>query len=177
MSYELDVILKACSKTAGISSPNINYVNRILENLFEEGVKTPKDKDAPTTSEIANYYESLRKKETDEAEKRQREVFEKIPRIKEIYNEENSLSGNLSKIVVSNQIDKKEQIEETRKKIDALNMERAFLLTDNGFEMDYMDIKYQCPECKDTGMLETGERCQCLKEVTKEKIRLLQSKK
>lgn len=177
MSYDIQTILKACSKTAGISSPNINYVNRILENWFEEGGKPSKDKSEPTTSEITQYYEALRATETEEAENRRREVYEKVPRIKEIDNEERALSGNLSKIVVSNQIDKKEQIKITREKIDSLNMERAFLLTDNGFEMDYMDVKYQCADCKDTGMLTTGERCQCLKEITKEKIRQQQNKK
>ena len=54
--------------------------------------------------------------------------------------------------------------------------EKAFLMTDNGFTPDYMDIKYDCSDCRDTGMLETGEKCQCLGEVTKEKIRLLKTK-
>ena len=74
---------------------------------------------------------------------------------------------------MTDQIDKKEAIEEIREKIDLLNTERAFLLTDNGFELDYMDVRYQCPNCRDTGMLETGERCQCFGEITAEKINLL----
>ena len=64
-------------------------------------------------------------------------------------------------------------MEEIRNRLDSLNMERAFLLTDNGFEMDYMDIKYRCPQCKDTGMLETGEKCQCFGEVSRTKIEQL----
>ena len=59
----------------------------------------------------------------------------------------------------------------------SLSTEKAFLLTDNGFELDYMDIKYTCPHCKDTGILETGERCQCFGEVTKEKIQLIRDRK
>ena len=33
-----------------------------------------------------------------------------------------------------------------------------------------MDIHYECPLCKDTGMLETGEKCQCFGEVSRTKI-------
>ena len=68
-------------------------------------------------------------------------------------------------------------MQQIRDRINHLNMEKAFLLTENGFELDYMDIKYKCPYCKDTGMLETGEKCQCFGEVTREKINLMAKQK
>ena len=172
MKFSIDTVLEACSKTSGISSPNINYVNRILENWHDEG-GGPKDSGEPTTSMKMKYYEVLREREEQDAEDRKQEVYSRVPRIKEIEKEENTLGSKLSKIVVTDQIDKKEAIEEIREKIDLLNTERAFLLTDNGFELDYMDVRYQCPNCRDTGMLETGERCQCFGEITAEKINLL----
>lgn len=172
MKFSIDTVLEACSKTSGISSPNINYVNRILENWHDEG-GGPKDSGEPTTSMKMKYYEVLREREEQDAEDRKQEVYSRVPRIKEIEKEENTLGSKLSKIVVTDQIDKKEAIEEIRGKIDLLNTERAFLLTDNGFELDYMDVRYQCPNCRDTGMLETGERCQCFGEITAEKINLL----
>jgi hypothetical protein len=34
-------------------------------------------------------------------------------------------------------------------------------MTENGFRIDYMDIKYACPDCKDTGTRDDGARCDC----------------
>ena len=174
MGFSLDKVLSACSKTSGISSPNINYVNKILVNWYEEqqGRDAGVNKEL-TTGDIMKYYEALRLKEEEEAEKRREQVYEKVPRIREIEEEINTCSAEISKIIISDRVDRKKAMEDIRSRMDSLNMEKAFLLTDNGFEMDFMDIKYRCPQCKDTGMLETGEKCQCFREVTKEKINLM----
>ncbi len=171
MHFSLEEVLEACSKTAGISSPNINYVNKVLANWYEEagGKKNIAGRDV-SVGDIMSYYEEVRRQEEEAAETRQEEVFRKIPRIREIENEIGSASAEIAKVVISDVMDKKAATDALRKKIDDLNMEKAFLLTDNGYELDYMDVKYRCPHCKDTGVLETGERCQCFGEVTKEKI-------
>lgn len=174
MGFSLDKVLSACSKTSGISSPNINYVNKVLVNWYEE----QKDRDAGirkdiTTGEIMKYYEALQLRDEEAAQDRRRQVYEKVPRIREIEEEINTCSAEISKIIISDRVDRKKAMEEIRSRMDSLNMEKAFLLTDNGFEMDFMDIKYECPQCKDTGMLETGEKCQCFREITKEKINLM----
>lgn len=174
MGFSLEKVLSACSKTSGISSPNINYVNKVLVNWYEEqkGRDAGVRKDV-TTGEIMKYYEALRLKDEEEAEARRAQVYEKVPRIRDIEREINTSSAEISKIIISDRVDRKKAMEEIRTRVDSLNMEKAFLLTDNGFEMDFMDIKYRCPKCKDTGMLETGEKCQCFREVTKEKINLM----
>lgn len=176
MGFDIDKVLVACSKTAGISSPNINYVNRVLHNWYKEGAASS-EIGAVTAGEISAYYELLRAKEEKEADERRNEVYEKVPRIREIDEEETELSAELSRIIISDRVDKKEAIEETREKIDTLNMEKAFLLTDNGFELNYVDVRYQCPKCRDTGILETGERCQCSEEITEGKIKQLMKTK
>ena len=175
MGYSLDRVLSACSKTSGITSPNINYVNKILVNWYEEESKgkAGTGKKGLTTSDITGYYEALRKQEEAEADARRQEVYERAPRIRQIEEEINTLSAEISKLIISDAVDKDKAREAIMRKVDSLNTEKAFLLTDNGFEIDYTDIKYKCPKCKDTGMLETGERCQCFGEVTKEKIALM----
>lgn len=176
MEFSLDKVLMACNKTSGITNPNINYVNKVLVNWFEEqkqGGKSGADgKKELTNSEIAKYYETLRKQNEEAADERRRAVYDAVPRIKEIEDELTNLSAEMSKIIISDRIDRDKAIEDLRGKIDAISTEKAFLLTDNGFEIDYMDVKYRCPKCKDTGILETGERCQCFGEVTREKINL-----
>lgn len=172
MNLSLEQVLEACRKTAGISSPSINYVNKVLENMHSSGGTSSGS--GISTGDIMRYYELLRNREEREAEERKAEVYSRVPRIKEIAEEENSLGSQLSRIVVSDRIDKKETVEKLKEKIEMLSAERAFLLTDNGFELNYIDVQYQCPHCKDTGMLETGEKCQCFGEITAEMIKRLE---
>ena len=80
MEFSLDKVLEACSKTTGIANPNINYVNKVLVNWYEE--RTGKDKSGKrkelTLTEISQYYETLRHKEEKEAEAHRREVYAKV---------------------------------------------------------------------------------------------------
>ena len=176
LGFTIDKVLEACGTTSGIPNPNINYVNKVLENWHKEsGGAAGTDKDV-TTSEIMDYYETLRRIETEEADARRAEVYSKIPRIKEIEDALIRLNSELSRIIISDTIDKKKTTKKIKEEMDSLNAEQAFLLTDNGFELDHMDIHYTCPDCKDTGILETGERCGCFGTITKEKIQLLKER-
>ena len=177
MEFSLDKVLMACSKTSGISNPNINYVNKVLINWYEEQASGNagggSDKKEVTSGEILKYFETLRQKNEIAAEERRRAVYDTVPRIREIEEELTGISSEMSKMIISDRVDRREAMEELKKKMDFLNTEKAFLLTDNGFEIDHMDVKHRCPECKDTGMLETGEKCKCFTEVTREKINLI----
>ncbi len=61
--------------------------------------------------------------------------------------------------------------EELSARIAALEKENASLLEDRramlvaiGYPEDYLDIKYECPLCEDTGFVQNGERlCTCMK--------------
>ena len=58
MDYTIDKVLEACGKTSGISNPNINYVNKILENWHKEkngGAADGKPKAVPV-SVVQKYY-------------------------------------------------------------------------------------------------------------------------
>ncbi len=175
MGLSLETVLDACSKTSGITNPNINYVNKVLENWQKEG-RTGKSGGSsgksgkPTKREILEYYDLLRQKEEREAEQRRREVYAKVPRIREIEDAIAGLNRDLSRIIISDTVDKKKAGAKIRQEMESLNMEKAFLLTENEYELDYMEMRYTCPQCKDTGMLESGEQCQCYETVTREQI-------
>ena len=171
MKIPLDTVLAACRKTAGISSPNINYVNKVLTNWKAEGkVSTQTRGDGVSQQDITRYYEMLRSEAEEAAVQRQQEVYEKVPRIKEIDEELAGIGPELSRLIISDTIDKKEATEKLRQREEDLRMEKAFLLTDNGFEPEYTEVRYHCAECEDTGRLTNGEICQCAKEITREKI-------
>lgn len=163
MGFSLNTVLEACGKTSGIPNPNINYVNRILTNWYEEktGNLVGGKQNGVSAATVQKYYSYLRKKEEEEAEARKKEVYQKIPRIRDIEDEMNSYRMNISKVYLSGRVDKEKEVKNLQNRIEKLNTERAALLTDNDFEVDYMDMRYKCKICKDTGTNDEGGRCEC----------------
>lgn len=168
--FPLERILEACKKTAGITNPNLNYINSILKN-WKEGKEKPTNYNAHgnksittsnTVSVATKKYEEIRQKNQELLEKRKKSVYLKVPKIEEIDLLIKELSLNISRMILKGS-QSKDGVKEIRNKISALNEEKAFLLTENGFEMDYLNLKYDCNQCKDTGRLESGEVCQCYK--------------
>ena len=173
LGMSLETVLDACSRTSGISSPNINYVNKVLQNWNKEGKTEKAESDELTGRQIMEYYDLLRQTEEAEARQRTQEVYAKVPKIQKIEDEITALNSELSRIIISDTVDKKKAGAKIRQEMERLNMEKAFLLTENDYELDYMDIHYTCPLCKDTGLLESGEKCQCYEKVTRDQINSL----
>ncbi len=162
LSLSLDKVLEACKKTSGISNPNINYVNAVL---------TPKDKTRADGGRdnsgeggipsVIRSYDAERAANEAAAEERRQEVYKAVPRIKEIEDETRNISLEISKAMLSQESNAKTRISSLKSRYDALANEKAYLLTDNNYRVDYLDVKYTCPLCKDTGILDSGTRCAC----------------
>ena len=171
MEYTIDKVIEACSKTSGISNPNINYVNSVLVNWKKEsgqavgtGGKPSGEGKVVSTATVFRYYDYIREKAETEATERRQEIYDRLPEIKKIDEEVRELGMKLSKVMVSGAPNAKSQLEKFRQKIDALGEEKAFLLTESNYPMDYMEIRYKCGICKDTGTNDMGERCSCFNE-------------
>ena len=165
MGYTMERVLEACNKTAGISSPNFNYVNKVLENWSSEAQRRGEDvnkKPVVTQSVLNQYYDYLREKAEREAEARKAEVYDKLPRIAEIDEEIRKMSAQLSKALIMGNAEAESK--KINSVMDELSAERAVILTENNYEMDYTDIKYACEKCNDTGITDLGERCSCIKQ-------------
>ena len=130
-------------------------------------------KRAERRADVRRLEQERREAEEEEARQRTEEVYAKVPKIRGIDDEITGLNRELSRIIISDTVDKKKAGARIRQEMERLNMEKAFLLTENDYELDYMDIHYTCPLCKDTGMLETGEKCQCYEKVTRDQINSL----
>ena len=72
----------------------------------------------------------LRERDEAEAEKRRAEVYAAVPRIKEIEDSITACSAEISKLIISDAVDREKAVEEIKKKVEKLNTEKAFLLTD-----------------------------------------------
>ena len=163
MGFSLERILDACQKTVGIQNPNVNYVNKILENWQKEAASFGRDVNRKTTvsqTDLNSYYDFLRHDAERKAQEAKSEVYEKLPRIEEIDESLKDLGSRLSRAVLSGS----EDLEEIKKLTTLLEQERAVLLTENNFPLDFTDVKYLCNECHDTGVNDAGRRCTCVRD-------------
>jgi len=110
---------------------------------------------------ILKEYEEIRDKNRLELEKKKKELYGKLPRLKEIDDEMIKLGLNITKSVLMNEEKRDILLNELRKKQIDLKAEKAEILTANNYPKDYLEIKYNCKLCKDTGYIGL-ERCHCL---------------
>ena len=117
-----------------------------------------------TIKDILTGYERKRDLAEKELEARKKKVYHRIPEIKEIDDEVSKIGLKLAKLVLLNPQDKDKILEETKIKMDALKNRKNQLLNDFKIPTGYLNLKYDCPICKDTGFLKTGKKCNCLKQ-------------
>ncbi|MDR2132647.1 MAG: DnaD domain protein [Clostridiales Family XIII bacterium] len=166
LGFDMGTVLEACNRSSGINSPNINYVNSILNDWAEKG-RGARSAAGRTSSgkkrmaEVQSLYEELREKAEREAEARRAEVYDRLPEVKRIDEEIRRLSVDRSKAMLSGAGNARGDAERLNRKLGELRSERAVAMTENGFRLDYMDIRYACKDCKDTGTRDDGTRCAC----------------
>lgn len=114
--------------------------------------------------EILRDYEEKRNRAKAFKEKRLQEVYEKVPRIKKIDEELQRTGISISKALIRGTEDPEKTIENFKQKLEQLKQERAILLTENNIPLQYLDENYSCEECKDTGFLNSGQKCKCFKQ-------------
>lgn len=107
-----------------------------------------------------------RKRAVHEKNKKLRieEVYKKIPAIKNIDEEIFNAGLNMSKYIIGNPENYEEDINKAKEIIESLKMEKAYMLTECNIPLDYMELQYDCKFCKDTGYLEDGSQCNCLRQ-------------
>ena len=167
LGFGMDRVLEACAKTAGISNPNINYVNTILLAWSREGkggaAPAPAGGRKNAVQLAKQSYEERRQFHREELEERIREIRKKIPRVPEIENALQKASVSLTKTALGRNRGG-EDAETLENRIRRLNEEKAMLLREAGYPEDYLELHYDCPICRDTGVTEDGERCRCFGE-------------
>ena len=119
-----------------------------IDYIYELSIRALKDKEGKHTGKAVGIYRNV----TEYARAVQREIDLNL----------NSLSGKISRGLLGGS--SKDELDDMRKKMRNLEQERAILLTENNFNVDYTDIKYSCEKCSDTGFDENGQRCSCAKE-------------
>lgn len=114
--------------------------------------------------EVFKEYENKRDIQKRLQESRIQEVYRKVPDIKKVDEEIFQMGLKMSKHIIGNPKGYEKSVKEARKSIEKLKMKKAFMLTESNINLDYMDLKYECHECQDTGFLENGKKCICLEQ-------------
>ena len=105
---------------------------------------------------------------------RKDEIYQKIPRIREIEESISSFSmAQAEKLFLSEERSSADPhaLENLRRGLAALRREKELLLKQNGYPADYLEMHYTCPACQDTGYV-GSRKCDCFR---REEIRLLYS--
>lgn len=111
-------------------------------------------------NEIMREYDRTRQNNNEILLNRFREIYDKIPRIKEI--DEKIASGSVSRTRAFLQ-GKQTDLNDLSKINLALSMEKIELLVSHSYPKDYLEPIFRCPHCKDTGY-QNGEKCICFKQ-------------
>lgn len=106
-------------------------------------------------------YEKTRDLKAKELEYRKEMVYEHVPRIRTL-EEKLAITGiKASRLILSNPSEAKRLLAELKHETNSLQKEKAFLLTENNMPLSFLDVEYECEQCKDKGFLEGGAKCRC----------------
>lgn len=110
-------------------------------------------------------YERKRDRSENELKSREKEVYSKLPELNDIDREIKGIGFKLTRLVLENPGDKDKIIAEAKIKMAALRNKKEQLLLRHNIPKNYLEMKYDCYVCKDTGFLKDGGKCNCLKQL------------
>ena len=171
MGFTVSQVLEVCEKAALKREPSLNYVDKVLENRMREagGINTKKPSGTSSDSYRRNvskrvlgeYYEFLRNRAEMEHQEHIEEVNRKVPALRDLLSEEKKLNqAILTFDFSSNSKEKRRRQIQQRKELDKRKRE---LLKSCGYPEDYLDKKFKCEICRDTGVTDDGRYCSCAK--------------
>lgn len=108
---------------------------------------------------IKQEYEGKYLRAEEDAKLRRAEIHIAIPEVVAI-DKQLSLTG--PEIFLATLKNDKDALDAVNQKNRELQATRAKLLADHGFAPDYTEVKYECAECGDTGVVE-NRMCRCMK--------------
>ena len=169
MEFTIDKVLEACSKTSGISNPNLNYVNKILTDWYQEKHgAAPGEAGRITVGAVFQYYDYTRSEAEEAARKRKEEIYRKLPEIKILDEKIRKTSMETGRLMIAGGDGRREEAARMKREVDKMLADKAAILAENSYPIDYLEIKYRCGLCGDTGITESGERCSCFEQMMEE---------
>ena len=111
-------------------------------------------------TDILKIYSDIRDYEEKELRVRRERIEKVLPLALELERKIGKLCIELSVSAFKNIENREEYLEQLKNKITDLRIQKSELLVQNGFDMNYLSLHYQCPKCNDTGFI-INEKCSC----------------
>lgn len=115
-------------------------------------------------------YERKRLNAENELELRKKQLYDLIPRLREIDNELNNMAISTAKNILMNNTksNNSKVIDSLNNNIARLKKEKEEILKKNNYDLNYLEPMYECNLCKDTGYITDSNfntvMCSCLKQ-------------
>ena len=109
-------------------------------------------------------YEQKKLKADLDLENRKENLYNHVPRLKQIEDNLNHFAIETAKNILKNS---NSSIDELQKRVDILKKEKAEILSELNLSPDYLHPSYNCRNCNDTGYIMINyktEMCNCLKQ-------------
>ena len=178
MKFDIEEVVDACRAAAGIRDPNLKYVNKVLENrrLEKGGINTRAAAESGSSDSgegslvsrkvLSDYFEYIRKEEEKALEERTAEIMAKIPEMEEVFEAESDINRRL--LTIRPGEGGRAARNELRNEREMTAKRRKDLLDAAGYPEDYLDRRYRCGICRDTGYTDEGMVCSCCRERAEE---------
>lgn len=111
-------------------------------------------------SKILREYDLKRLQDKHELDARVEEAYRKIPELKEL---DDKISGESIRRARLSLFGDASALSGLKEANEALAEEKKRLLKERGYPQDYLQMRYQCPDCQDTGYI-GNEKCHCFKQ-------------
>jgi DnaD/phage-associated family protein len=165
MGFTVEEILTASEKTAGKRN-KYDYVKKILESEHEAmstgGLNSvPGARRANARPGRDVYYIEARAKAEAESDARRREVYGKLAVVERIDKELARLNRESVSAIMSRTDGGRKESSRIAAEIEKKLAEKAGIMSNAGYSPEYMDIRYHCAKCRDTGTLDDGGACDC----------------
>lgn len=105
-------------------------------------------------------YQQLQDYNKEVLENKIKKLHKDIPEIEIIDKKINNIGLKITRAVIADLSEK--DIKALEEEQMALIDEKTLVLLKNKIDPSYLEIEYSCNSCKDTGFLESGEKCNCL---------------
>lgn len=111
-------------------------------------------------NQILREYDNRQFQNKHELDKHIKEAYSAIPQLKQLDDEMISLSAQSGRLALFGNTDSLATLKDKILDIKARQIE---LLVSHSYPSDYLELKYQCSKCRDTGFI-GNEKCNCFKQ-------------
>lgn len=111
-------------------------------------------------SKVMARYGAIRTQEEEQQRNRKTEIYKRIPQISNLETLMSRNSLNVARVHLKAEENLEAAIQALKTENLNLRQEKMELLVAHGYPMDYMDLKFKCRKCNDTGFI-AGKKCSC----------------